>query len=179
MSTDLDTRDNDWDGILATGERILWQGKPLPRLSFRGGRRMETLMAVVFMGFSLIWMKVASLALGPLWIFGLLFFFFGLYMALGKYFWAAFKRQYTWYTLTNQTAYIANDMPFVSRSLKSYPITSDSMLEYLPGDAATIYFGSEIEKTNKSTRKPENGFEYLEDGEKVYDLLRQIKKGDV
>ena len=177
MSTDLHTRDNDWDGILATGERILWQGQPLPRVSFRGGHIMETLMGVFFMGFSLFWMKMAMQAPGPFWMFGLLFFFIGLYNAFGKYFWAAFKRQHTWYTLTNQTAYIANDMPFASRSLKSYPINSDSVLEYLPGDAATIYFGSEIKKTNKSTRKLKIGFEHLEDGNKVYDLLRQIQKG--
>lgn len=60
MSTDLNTRNNDWDGVLATDERMLWQGQPLPRLSCRGAPIMKTLMRGFFTGLSLSWMKLAS-----------------------------------------------------------------------------------------------------------------------
>ena len=174
----LQTRDNSWDGILAEGERILWQGQPSQKLSARPGEIFESLFGVFFTGFSIFWMTMAySMGGGPIWMFGLIFFFAGLYQIFGKYLWKSYERGHTWYTLSDQRAYIAKDSPFGGRTLNAYDIRHDMSLELSPGTLSSIYFAEEVYRANGRSRTAKVGFENLPDGREVFDIMIDIRKG--
>ena len=176
----LRARDNSWDGILAPGERILWQGQPSTRISPRPGQIGESLFGLFFMGFSVIWMRTAyAIAGGPVWMFGLIFFFIGSYNVFGKYMWQSYERGHTWYTLSDRNAYIAKDSPLGGRSLASYPITPQTALEFAEGPTSAIYFATEPYRVNGRARTAKVGFENLTEGREVYDKMLAIQKGEL
>lgn len=167
-----------WEGILDEGEKILWQGRPDGAIRFKPGNLFTFLFGLAFAGFALFWMILASRAGGLFWAFGLIHFAAGLGLSFGTILWDAFRRRHTWYTLTDRRAFIATDLPVKGRALKSYPITDDTVLNYRQGDPATIHFSREERRGNKGRRYTVNiGFERIDDGEKVYGLLRQAQKG--
>ncbi|MFK7938126.1 MAG: aspartate carbamoyltransferase catalytic subunit [Roseovarius sp.] len=175
----LQTRDNSWDGLLAKDERILWQGQPSQKLSARPGEIFESLFGVFFTGFSIFWMSMAySMGGGPFWMFGLIFFFLGLYQVFGKYLWKSYQRGHTWYTLSDRAAYIAKDSPLGGRSLASYPITPDTELEFKSSTLSSVYFASETYRANGKNHSAKVGFENLTDGRAVYDQMLEIQRGD-
>jgi len=138
-----------WAGLLAPGETILWQGQPLPGIDWRGlispdaifGAVM-TLFAVAWMGFSAILLATpatpAIFAVFP--VLGLPFLSFGLYMLFGRLFVDAARRRGTWYTLTDQQAFIAEDA-LGRRSLQSYPIIDMRELALIDGTPGAVRFG--------------------------------------
>lgn len=171
---------NSWDGILETGERILWQGQPAARLSPKPGQIAESFFGLFFVGFSLIWMRTAmSMTHGPIWMFGLIFFFIGLYQVFGKYLWQRYERGHTWYSLSDRAAYIATETPIGGRRLRVFPFEGVGAIDYLPGPLASIYFGRESYRVNGRARSVPVGFENLPDGDHVFDLISKIRKGEV
>ena len=173
-----------WDGILDRDEKILWQGRPDSQI--RINLKMLPLMVfgVVFAGFALIWMIMASFAGGFFWMFGLLHFSAGMAIIIGPTFAGPYRRARTWYTLTNKRALIATDFKRLGRNLKSYPITKDAPIELNEAALSTIYF---VEKTSYSktygkhgnTRKTGStkiGFELIEDGAEVAQHIRRIQR---
>ncbi len=164
-----------WDGILDEDEEIRWQGQPDSAIRPDLSQPMSIGMGVFFMGFSIFWMNMASRAGGGFWMFGLLFFGIGFYNAIGVHFWKAYLRRTTHYTLTNKRALIGTQ-PFGKRVLKSYPIARDTPIELQDGNPATIVFAREIHRGKKSSYKTNIGFERIDDGQKVYGLLRDIQK---
>lgn len=164
-----------WDGILDPDEQIRWQGQPDTAIRVDMSQPMSIAMGVFFMGFSIFWMNMASQAGGFFWMFGLLFFGIGFYNAIGVHFWKAFQRRTTHYTLTNQRAFIATQV-FGKRVLKSYPITKDTVIEMQDGALATIIFANEIQRSKNGSYTTNIGFERINEGQKVYGLLRQIQK---
>lgn len=169
---------NSWDGILAQGERILWQGQPNTKPSAKPGQVLESLFGVFFVAFSVFWMNMAfSIAGGPFWMFGLIFFFTGLYQIFGKYLWQSYERGHTWYTLTTRNAYIATDTPLGGRKLKAYPITADTQFDFEPGRRSSIYFASDSYRVNGRKRTSKIGFENLDNGRDILDLMFKVQKG--
>ncbi|MDJ0627883.1 MAG: aspartate carbamoyltransferase catalytic subunit [Rhodobacter sp.] len=165
-----------WEGILDEGETILWQGRPGTRVVWKLSHGFTMVFGLVFAGFALFWMIMASQAGGGFWMFGLIHFFVGLGLAVGPPYWSAWKRRHTWYTLTDRRAFIASDLPLQGRKLKSYPIDDRTQLEYEAGDKASIYFAHTYRRTkNGSTRVP-IGFERLTDGEDVYRMFRDLQR---
>ncbi len=169
----------EWQGILDADETILWQGSPVAGVTFKAEQGvMGVLIGFFFMGFSLFWMSMASQAPGPFWMFGLIFFAIGFYNSIGCHFWHAYLRSQTFYTLTSKRAFIAKDVPLKGRTLKSYPITDTSVLEFDGGDPATINFASEERKGTKGSRySVDIGFERIRDGRTVMGLFRSIQTG--
>ncbi len=171
---------SEWDGILDADEDILWQGPSDGGITFSADQGpMGILMGLFFMGFSLFWMSSAMQAGGSLWMFGLLFFAVGFYNAIGCHFWKAYLRSNTFYTLTTKRAFIAQNVPLKGKSLKSYPITETTVLEYDGAEPATINFASEERKRSKGSRYTVDiGFERIRDGRKVMALMRSIQTGN-
>jgi len=164
-----------WEGILDDDEEIRWQGQPDGVIRMDLSQPMGIGMGLFFMGFSIVWMNLASRAGGVFWMFGLLFFGIGFYNAIGVHFWKTYLRRTTHYTLTNKRAFIATQ-PLGKRVLKSYPIAKDTSIELQDGTPATIIFARETHRGNKSSYKTNIGFERISDGQKVYGLLRDIQK---
>lgn len=165
-----------WDGLLDTGEHILWQGKPTPGLSFQATAWPSAAMGLFFMLFSLYWMGMASNItsqmngfgavipkLFPL--FGLPFFAIGFHNAIGHVFWQAYLRSRTHYTLTNKRAFIATDHPFQGKLLRDYQIDEDTNVTLKVGPPDSVFFaGRRV------------GFSRISDGRTVHKLIRQIQK---
>lgn len=167
-----------WGGILDDGEAILWQGRPDGAVKFKVAHLLSGLFGLIFAGFALVWMVMASSAGGYFWMFGLIHFFVGLSIGIGPPFWNAWRRRHTWYTLTDRRAFIATDIPLRGRRLASYPIDGDTVLDYQSGDLDTIYFAHEMRRIKNGTRRHDIGFERITGGAEVYRTLRDIQRGN-
>ena len=173
----------DWDDILDADEYILWQGRPDPSMSLSEIGPTTGLFGLFLLFSTVLWasatdekwpMVVVHLPLAALLL------YFGV---LQK------PRQYrrTWYTLSNKRAYIATDLPFQGKRLKSYIITPNSPVA-LEGNAphtVTFAFHTLPDPVPRRLRAgaknpapaPRIGFERLPDGPKVFHLLRDIQEG--
>ena len=165
-----------WDGLLDEGEEILWQGRPDGRFVFKPSMVFTTLFGLAFAGFALFWMIMASAAGGGFWMFGLIHFTVGIGVMVGPLIGSMWMRRHTWYTLTERRAFIARDLPVMGRSLKSYPITAETVIDYQQNALDSIYFASQTKRTKNGTREVPIGFEQLDDGPQVLKLIRQIQR---
>lgn len=165
-----------WEGILDPGETIVWQGRPDGAFRIKPSNIFGAVFGLFFAGFALFWMSMASQAGGFFWAFGLIHFSVGVGLAAAALFGNTWARRHTWYTLTDRRAILATDMPFRGRRLKSYPITSSSVLEYDHEIPATIWFAHETRSTNNGSRRVDIGFERIDEGQEVYRLLRDIQR---
>lgn len=167
-----------WQDILESGETILWQGRPDPAIVFTLANVGTLIFGLFFAGFALFWMIMAASGPSGFWMFGLLHFGIGLSMAFGSLFWGPWRRRHTWYTLTNKHAFIATDIPFKGRRLKSYPITAESHLDLTRGALCTVNFTHEMKRTKNGTKRVDIGFERISDGAEVFKMMRDIQQND-
>ena len=167
-----------WEAYLDPGERILWQGGPDPAIVLSKGVLGTAIFGIFFSGFALIWMFMASMADGNFWMFGLLHFCVGVGIVAGAIFWPPWRRRHSWYTLTDRRAFIATALPFMSRKLKSFPITHDTVLEFNQGPLSTIHFHREQVRTKNGQRTVKVGFERIKDGDTVFALMRKIQRAE-
>ena len=169
-----------WAGILDEGETILWQGRPDGAVSFSVANIMSSLFGLAFAGFALFWMIMAAQAGGFFWMFGLIHFSVGLMLAAGPVFWDAYRRRHTWYTLTNQRAFIATNLPLKGKHLESYPITAETTLSLVDGPPATVYFAQGLRRSSNGNKRHRRiGFERIDDGREVFRQMRQIQSDDI
>lgn len=176
MTRDIPTG---WEGILDEGEAVLWQGRPDAAVIFRIEKAFQFIFGLFFAGFALFWMVMAgAMGGGYFWMFGLLHFGVGIAISFGALFKDAYRRRYTFYTLTSKRAFIATDMPHKGQHLESYPITPDTALTYIPGALATVNFATKDRRSGKNHWQTEPiGFERITDGDTVYRQMREIQQG--
>ncbi|MDX8354248.1 aspartate carbamoyltransferase catalytic subunit [Cognatiyoonia sp. IB215182] len=165
-----------WEGILDHDETIIWQGRPDGGFHLTPGMPFTIIFALFFSGFALFWMIMAARAGGLFWTFGLIHFGVGLALLFGTTMGPSFVRRRTWYTLTNQPAFIAKNLPIAGRSLKSYPITSDMAITLTEGRKQSIYFASKRDRNDDSAGDRKIGFEQISDARDVLKLIRAIQK---
>lgn len=165
-----------WEGILDADEEIIWQGQPDSRIVWKAENIVMTLFGLAFAGFALFWMVLASMGGGFFWMFGLIHFFVGISISGGGVFYNAFKRKRSWYTLTNRRAFIAIDLPVKGKSLNSYPINANTVLEFIDDDRATVLFATERKRGKNSTYNVKIGFERIENGRDVFAKFREVQK---
>lgn len=165
-----------WDDILDQDEQILWQGRPDGTIVFSLPAVLTTLFGIFFAGFALFWMVMAAQGGGFFWMFGLIHFSVGISIIFGAFLAKPFRHRYTWYTLTNKRAYIATDLPFRGKRLKSYVIDDNSPLSFEEaGRFATVHFATETYRVKNRTRRRTIGFDRITDGHHVFRLMRDIK----
>ncbi|QFT97358.1 hypothetical protein FIU85_08600 [Roseovarius sp. THAF8] len=172
MTADVD----EWDGILNPGEKVLWQGRPDPGVTIAPASIVTLIFGLFFAGFALLWMILAATAGGAFWMFGLIHFSVGLGIAFGGIFWEPWKRRHTWYTLTDSRAFIARDLPFLGRSLKSYPITGQTRLELRDGTPGSVMFDHEMRRHKNGHYRVDIGFERIAEAGEVMRLMRQVQE---
>lgn len=164
-----------WDGVLMPGEEILWQGRPDAAFQFGAAQFATALFGLFFAGFATVWMLLASTGGGYFWTFGLIHFSVGIGLAIGAFVYAPWRRRHTWYTLTNRRAFIATDLPFAGRKLRSWPIDADTGISHDGGDPATVHFAQEFIQTKNGTRTVPIGFERISEGELVHRMMAGIR----
>lgn len=165
-----------WEGILDADEVIRWQGRPDGGVTWKAVAISKVLFGLVFSGFALFWMIMASQAGGMFWMFGLIHFSAGIGVAIGPLYWGAYRRRNSWYTLTNKRALIATNMPLQGRKINSYPITTQTPLELEILDMGSIYFATKLRRTENGSREVKLGFERITDASHVFSLMRDIQK---
>ncbi|MCF6233181.1 MAG: aspartate carbamoyltransferase catalytic subunit [Rhodobacteraceae bacterium] len=164
-----------WESILDANEKILWQGRPDGAVTLRPRNILMLIFGLFFAGFALFWMVMAFSAGGGFWMFGLIHFSVGVGIVFSAVFWGAFKRQRSWYTLTDHRAIIASDLPLIGKRLKSWPITAESVLELEQGPPDTVNFAEKIKRGKNGSYTVSIGFERIESGQDVYRLLRDVQ----
>ena len=167
------TTGNGWDNILVPGERILWQGRPNPGIQIGLGQVLSAAFGALFAGFAAFWMLMASRAGGYFWTFGLIHFSVGVGLVIGSFTFAPWRRRHTWYTLTDRRAFIATDMPLRGRTLKSWTIDGDSVIEIGMDDS--VNFARDFHQTKNGTRIAHVGFERIAEPDHVFRLMQQIR----
>ncbi|PIE15127.1 MAG: aspartate carbamoyltransferase catalytic subunit [Rhodobacterales bacterium] len=166
-----------WGHIPDEGQRILWQGVPDRAMTRADLSGSTMIMGSGFALFVLVWMGGAAQAGGEFWMFGLFHLFAGLSLAFGKPITRAWTWSRTFDTLTDQRAFIAVAPMFGVRSLKSYPITETTVLDYDGNTPGTIHFAKPLARRRKSNDPGAIGFKYIHNSAKVYRLLRDIQQG--
>jgi hypothetical protein len=167
-----------WDGILGEGEQILWQGAPIQGIHWELGRR-ETLASVAATagGITLFAFTLGGSndSLGNA---ALVFLAWGVIAALvyhGRSFW---NRRRTFYTLTNQRAFIATSH-FGVQTLLAYPIATMRPLRLVDTSPGHVYFDHDtVRRWNRWSEAYEEhivevGFLNLPHPREVRDLLVQ------
>lgn len=167
-----------WEGLLDPGERILWQGRPGTAVRLGASDIFMMVFGTFFAGFALFWMFMASLAGGLFWLFGSIHFAVGLGIILWPVLGRPYVRRHTWYTLTDNRAFIARDLPVKGRSLKSYPITAETTLTLEDHQPGTVIFASEWRRGKNGNYETKIGFKDIDDARAVYALMRGIQRGD-
>lgn len=171
-------RQDPWAGLLDEDERILWQGQPNGSTGLKASSFFKIPFALFFTGFSVFWMVMAAQSGGVFWMFGLLFFGVGVSMLFWEVFGGAIKRNSSHYTLTTKRAFIATNLPIQGKRLKSYPINSETPLEFRDGIFPSVIFATEPRRGENGTYDIDIGFEGISDGRRVFALLRAIQRGD-
>ncbi len=97
---------------------------------------------------------------------------------IGPPLFSAYRRQRTWYTLTDRRAFIATDLAVSGRRFKSYPIDEDTRLDFVEGDPSSVHFAEAVRRGRNSTYRIPVGFERIENGREVYRLIRKVQAGD-
>ena len=200
-----------WEDILSPGETILWQGRPDSGVAWSDLLSMRSAYGAAMAAFAVFWMVQASRVTGfmtqsrlgsdqaePLGgfsgmfpYFGLIVLAAGLYTMVGRLVWDAVKRRRTWYTLTDQAAYIATDL--LGRKLDRHEIRPDQPLELEDGEPGAVWFaerlvhhpgrwssvGGDRRYHEPFTARHRVGFERISDARAVWRLLREAQGRDV
>lgn len=169
-----------WHGILAEGEHVLWQGWPDGRITLDSGRAAgQVLFGLFFAGFALFWMWEAAQAGGFFWMVGLIHFGAGLLMALWPTLIDAMLRRRSYYTLTNQRAFIGRNLPLLGRRLDSWQITPASPISMTEGTPGSVFFAAGTKQMFMKTTPPPVGFRRIAEMREVYQLITKIQKGQL
>jgi hypothetical protein len=181
-----DAQDN-WSTYFRPGERLLWEGSPVPGFHQRG---KSIFMMIFGLPFFVIGVAVFFSGLyritqaGNLSDAGLAIFFtaFGVpFGAIGAFFFfgplveARTAARHTRYALTDRAAYVARSN--LGRRLSVYPILPTTALELEYGDrATTVWLHARLERDSDGDLDTvKAGFENIADGAKVYHMIRELQ----
>ncbi len=167
-----------WQPYLEEDEVLLWEGQPAARLAceLRLATILPSLFGVLFAGAAVFIAFQALMAGEPLaLVFALPFFAFGAFMAVGRFYWDAHRRAKTRYALTNRRALVARSHR--GRSIRSYPIRRDAVIELYQGREDTVSFGGPLGFDRRGhPYRTKLAFQMIADGAHVSRLLRQVQQ---
>jgi len=168
-----------WQRYLDPDEKILWQGHPRRDFVLPSAKMSTVIFGLIFIGFSIFWMIVAARDGEVIWVFGLFFFGLGLHLLYRNLLKPTVSRMRTHYTLTNKRMFIATNMLFERRSLKSFAIDKHTRVDVrLDPYPSLILDADRYWDHQQNMERQENiGFELLEDVERVSQLIRDIQTG--
>lgn len=168
-----------WQDFLFEGEKLLWQGAPSIAPRPTKVSVVVTIIGLIFMYyFGMLAQRIlfsdpdnsGVLVIG---IFAAAMFTLGLWMALGHWILDIQKRKAIRYALTNQRAFVASSLG--KRKMLSYTLKPDYRPLLIKGLMDNVTFGEEDwfdSKGNKTKRSI--AFEFLKEGQQVFDMLTEI-----
>lgn len=187
-----------WAPYLKEGEKILWEGRPSPRIHMRRGDIWNIAFGILVLPILVVMALMFISILKPeegggllITIFvGLVFtvLFVGvLYASVFQFYFVAKRRGRTHYAITNQRAMALT----TGRKVKfeDGPLDEKTNLDYVPGELASIYYkkiakrrrsahshntGGSHRKATYSTRYVYQGFELIPDGAVAYQTMLEV-----
>jgi hypothetical protein len=179
----------DWTPHLRPGERLLWEGIPVPGFHQRG--KSLALMAfglpfllaglgVVVYGLQQTELAGSSSDVGLgifATAFGLPFIAIGGFLFFGPVHEALIAPRRLRYALSTRAAYIRRAT--LSEKLEIYPITPTTPLELEKGKGAdTVWFHARLESGPDGPSTAHVGFRNIADGDRVFHLIRGLQGKD-
>lgn len=175
-----------WDSYLQPGERLLWEGAPLPGIRNRARLVFLSLFGVPFFLIGLggsgvglrqiLWLGDVMFGLFLLSL-SLVFVVVGFAMVFSQWVEAAKAHRSTRYAVSTRSAYIARLGH--KRALETYPILPKTALEIEHCNGYdNVWFHVRTEDGSEGGLSTTRiGFEGIGDGTRVYQLLRGIQTG--
>lgn len=176
-----------WEDYFAPGERLIWEGQPMPGRSatpmtiglaifgipfFLAGLAVSGGALLSLMGFDLNIVKAAEAVY--MFFFGLPFLGMGGGLVFGPWYALRNAHRKIRYALSDQRADIATS--WWSRRIEVLPILRGSELSLQNGK--DVYFHTRIKRDGDGDRvTEEKGFENIADAAYVYQLMREIQDG--
>ncbi len=197
-----DTSFKGWDAYLFEGEKVVWQGRPHWQMIFANRSKAEKITGAVMMGLSVFGILAIRMMHSDGAIVPVLVFLLGAGIALGIHPKDILLRAVSTYSLTNRRALIASNL-FGQRKLNGYYINPNVTLEFIDGARPTLYFAIEEKTVKRRDTEAERqrseggsssdsgpiyrdvvirqriGFEYIDEGRKVFELMQAMRKGGV
>lgn len=175
---------------LRPGETLLWEGAPVPGFHQRGKAIFLMLFGLPFLliGVALFFYSLLQLPKAAtfsdagldlfLTAFSLPFGGIGAFLVLGPLVEARTAPRAIHYTLTTRAAYVQRTGRFPS--LKVYPILPHTALELEPGTrASSVWLHSRQERdSDGDLGTTKAGFENIAEGEKVFQMIRDLQGKD-
>jgi hypothetical protein len=163
-----------------SGEKLLWSGQPRQGLLIQASDALVIPFSLMWGGFAIFWEYSVITKGAPLffWLWGIPFVLVGLYLIIGRFFADSYQRKRTYYAVADKRVLIISG--FRNKELKSLPLHGLNELSFKEhsDQRGTIIFGpSELARaaasfSRRSTPKPPMFF-MIENGRRVYDLIRQ------
>jgi hypothetical protein len=178
-----------WADLLLPGERVLWQGAPVPGFHQAGKSLFLILFGLPFLliGAGLAAVSLRSVALATdvaaaglglfLLTVSLPFGGIGAFLVFGPVIDARTAARSVRYALSTRAAYIARSFPL--RRIEAYPILPASAVELDEGRrAGTVWVHTRRERdSDGATDTTRIGFENIADAPTVFRLVRQVQAG--
>lgn len=166
--------------MLLAGEKLLWKGAPEPGIKFRPRDILLTPFGLFFFGFAVFWMYLTRYQFeAPIYftLFGTPFVLVGAYLAIGRYFFEAYKRGRTSYTLTDKRAIIRVNVFGQSQKTVTLDDLQEVELEERGDGSGTIVFGRDITTGNGKHASTSFAprFEFVKDAARVYQMVEKAR----
>ncbi|MFL9843770.1 hypothetical protein [Flavobacterium rhizosphaerae] len=161
--------------FLGINETVLWTGCPPKGVLFKKSDIIEIPLSIIWFGLVIFWETTVIIKGAPVFfvIFGILFICIGLYNAVGRFFYDAYRRNNIVYIITQQRILIKSGI--FSKKVKSVSI-SDPKITFTAkkNGSGTILLGPDDrfnprifgKKINKTPR-----LEMIPEVEKVYKII--------
>ncbi len=166
-----------WEGILAPGERILWQGRPEASFRLEPAHVVTGLAGLAMLGFILWGFLPAALSGRGAWSFVLLPGLLVLGIIVWGPLWTLQRRRGTWYTLTDRRAFIATRLPLLGRDLERWTIRPQSRIRWDGNDPGTVWFATRTERIDDRSHEVPVGFERIAGAGEVFALMERLRRG--
>lgn len=168
---------------LRPGEKILWQGRPDPAVTFTGMDVFLVPFSIVWLGFTLFWEANALRPQAPLFfpIFGGAFVLIGLYFVFGRFLYKRRRKANTVYAVTDMRA-----ISVIGQSMSDSPARTEPMQVRRGRDGrhVSVSLGQSaypIDYSNTGLdwfgRGQRFGFYDVEDGERMLGALERLRAG--
>jgi len=170
---------------LASGERLLWSGRPIQGIVFRPSDGLMIPFSLMWGGFAFFWeYSVISAGNAPFFfmLWGLPFVAVGLHVIFGRFLIDAKQRANTYYGVTNQRIIIVSGV--LSKKVKSLNLRtlSDLSLDEKANGRGSISFGGSSLPNWWANGMPWPGmqsatpsFELIENPREVFEVVRKAQ----
>lgn len=157
-----------WEGILAPGEELLWQGQPESGFDFWGESPLDIAFGMTLTGGPLAPIGLLAPILGAKVLIFVPVLVIGLWMLVGKAAWRSYRLRRTWYSLTTARVFVATARLGRQR-LHEFPLTPATEVTETDGAGGGLLLSA-----------PEGYgllLERLPDRQEILTLIRRVQSG--